>query len=1097
MKQVAPQTVVFISTCICCIVSTPQAQAQISPDGTLPTNVNKLGNVLEITGGAQAGSNLFHSFQEFSIPNGSSAFFNNSANLSNINNIINRVTGGSISNIDGLLRENYGANFILINPSGIIFGPNAQLSIGGSFLGSTANSLKFADGTEFNATNTQGTPRLTISVPTGLQFGQNPAPISVRGQGHNLSLTSPIFSPFTRGSTNGLKVQPGNTLALVGGDINLDGGTLTAEGGRIELGSAGEGVVNLDATGKIWTLGYGSTPAFRDIQMRQQALADTSGTGSGSIQLQGRNISLSDGSVVLIQTQGAESAGKININASESLNLIGTRGDGQLSTNIFTETIGGGKSGDINITTPSLTVSDGAAISAATYTAAPGGNINLNVSESVQVNGFSSVNPSRFSNITASAFGAGNAGNLAITTKRVTATGGGNIASVTAGTGSGGNVNVDAKESVELIGVTPFVLTPSQVTAGTGGQGKAGNVNINTLRLQVRNGARVDASTLASGSAGNVTINARDSVEVSGTVPGSVNPSLIISGGNIVDTTLQQLLRLPPVPSGNAGNVTIDTPKLQVTDGAQVTAGNSGSGMSGNIRINAGSIFLDTSGGISSNLGGGFINGNPVITSAFALGDVRGGDIRISTQQLIVRGGANVSTSTFNNATGGDVNIDAKDSVEVDGSAAFNPNNLSFITSGAFSSGNAGNINISTAKLNVLNGALIGAATFSTGSSGNVTVNATESVKVIGAEPIQGAGSKIGVSTLNAGRAGTVTIDTATLRVQDGGRIDSSTAASGSGGSITINASESVEVSGKGRIDPSLITAGANIESELARQLFRLPDVPSGSSGGLTINTPKLQIDNGALVTARNQGTGDGGDVRINARSIELNKGGITAATASGQGGNIHLLSDAVILRNDSWLSAATTGTGNGGNITISGFSPTDFVVLLSGSQITANAFQGRGGNISINSQGLFVCPDCQITASSQLGVNGIVEINSPDTEEKQETVNSRQEMLKPEEVVAQVCPSDRKAGQSQLITTGRGGLPPRPNEPLSSEALLSFEPESTANTNPSPTKTALTLPPPATGWYVNQKGALILTANSPNITPFASGLTSLFCHVK
>lgn len=301
MKQVAQQILFLSSTVICCIFASSISQAQISSDGTLPTNVNQINNVFEITGGTQAGGNLFHSFREFSVPIGSEAFFNNSGNI-NIVNIINRVTGGSVSNIDGLIKENYGANLILINSSGINFGPNAQLSIGGSFLGSTASSLKFADGTEFSATNIRNSPLLTISVPVGLQFGQNPAAINVQGQGHNLSVESQIFSPFTKGETTGLKVQPGQTLALVGGDITLDGGVLTAEGGRIELGSVGgNALVNLVANpGQVWTLGYQGVPSFKNIEMRSRAIVDTSGIGSGSIQLQGRNISLKDGSALAL-----------------------------------------------------------------------------------------------------------------------------------------------------------------------------------------------------------------------------------------------------------------------------------------------------------------------------------------------------------------------------------------------------------------------------------------------------------------------------------------------------------------------------------------------------------------------------------------------------------------------------------------------------------------------------------------------------------------------------------------------------------------------------------------------------------------------------
>lgn len=1097
MKQIAQQIFVISSTVICCIFASSISQAQISPDGTLPTNVNQINNVFEITGGTQAGSNLFHSFRQFSVPNGSEAFFNNIGNI-NIVNIINRVTGGSVSNIDGLIKENYGANLILINPSGINFGPNAQLSIGGSFLGSTASSLKFADGTEFSATDIQNSPLLTISVPVGLQFGQNPAAINVQGQGHNLSVESQIFSPFTRGETAGLEVQPGQTLVLVGGDIVLDGGVLTAEGGRLELGSVGgNSLVSLVANpGQAWSLGYQGVPSFKDIEMRSRAILDTSGTGSGSIQLQGRNITLQDGSAVLIQTQGTESAGNIDINASESLQLIGTTPDGQISTNIFAETIGGGKSGNINITTPRLVVRDGAVISAATYTSAPSGNVTVNAPEFVEVNGFSPVNPNRFSTISAATYSIGNAGKLTISTKRVTATDGGNIASITAGTGSGGNVVVNASELVELIGVAPLVFAPSQITAGTGGPGPAGNVTINTQRLVVKDGGRVDASTLASGPAGSITINAKDSVEVSGTVPGSVNPSLIISSANIVDPALQFLLRLPPIPSGASGSVTINTGRLSVTDGALVTASNQGSGISGRIKINAQSVFVD-GGGITSELGGTFTAGQVKLFSPFTIGGDMGGDIDISAQQLTVQGGAGISTASFTNAAGGNVNIDVSGLVQVDGFAPFSPSALSFIGSSTFSSGKSGNVNISTGQLKVLNGARIGAGTFGTGSSGDMTINATQSVEVIGKEPSQSVGSLIGVSTLNSGKGGNLTINTPKLIVQDGGRVDSSTVASGSAGSVTINASEFVEVDGVS----SLISAGANIESEITRQIFRLPPVPSGSSGDLIINTPKLKVTNNGEVTAKNEGTGNAGSVKINARSTFLDQGGkITAATASGEGGNIFLQTESLEMRHSSQISAEAGGSGNGGNITITGFSPADFVVLLEGSKITANAFQGNGGNISINTQALFVCPECQITASSQLGVDGEIEILTPDTSTNQEVLDLPQQITKPEEVVAQVCPAERKQGQSEFIITGRGGLPPRPSEPLSSEALLSFESSPSQATKISGAEIttkpnqAQQLPAVARGWYVNSKGAVILTAATPTPIPYGSGLSSSSC---
>lgn len=176
----------------------PLASAQISSDGTLPTQINLQGKVWEITGGGEAGNNLFHSFKDFSVPTGNEAYFNNAPNVINI---LNRVTGGNLSNIDGLLRANGSANLFLINPAGIIFGENARLDIGGSFFGSTADGLLFDDGTEFSAIDTKTLPLLTINAPIGLNLrGNNSATITNQG---NLNVTK--------------------DLTLAGGNLDLQG----------------------------------------------------------------------------------------------------------------------------------------------------------------------------------------------------------------------------------------------------------------------------------------------------------------------------------------------------------------------------------------------------------------------------------------------------------------------------------------------------------------------------------------------------------------------------------------------------------------------------------------------------------------------------------------------------------------------------------------------------------------------------------------------------------------------------------------------------------------------------------------------------------
>ncbi len=198
-----------------CLVSSAPTVAQIKPDTTLPQNsqVTQLGNVRFIQGGTTAGNNLFHSFSEFSVPTGSAALFNNA---STIQNIFTRVTGSSISNIDGLLKANGTANLFLLNPNGIIFGKNAQLNIGGSFVGTTANAMQFGSQGIFSA-SLPNSPALLTVEPSAFLFNQIAnQPITINSQG----------------SKNvGLAVPNGQSLLILGGNITLDGGRCHCSGG--------------------------------------------------------------------------------------------------------------------------------------------------------------------------------------------------------------------------------------------------------------------------------------------------------------------------------------------------------------------------------------------------------------------------------------------------------------------------------------------------------------------------------------------------------------------------------------------------------------------------------------------------------------------------------------------------------------------------------------------------------------------------------------------------------------------------------------------------------------------------------------------------
>ena len=200
----------------------------ITGDGTLGTTVTRNGTLYAITGGTRPanGPNLFHSFDRFSIGTGDTASFSGPTGIANI---LSRITGGQPSLIDGLLRsEIAGANLYLLNPSGVLFGPNASLDVSGSFHVSTADYLRFTDGATFSAHLGQASV-LTVAEPAAFGFlGNNSAPITIQG------------------ST--LQVPAGKALSVVGGDIEIVGSgpltapstptpTLGAPGGRLQLAS--------------------------------------------------------------------------------------------------------------------------------------------------------------------------------------------------------------------------------------------------------------------------------------------------------------------------------------------------------------------------------------------------------------------------------------------------------------------------------------------------------------------------------------------------------------------------------------------------------------------------------------------------------------------------------------------------------------------------------------------------------------------------------------------------------------------------------------------------------------------------------------------
>ena len=657
--QLCPSFGTIFSLLFLATINTGIAQAQVIPDGTLPSVVEKLGNMDKITGGERVGNNLFHSFEEFSIKEGMEAIFENALD---IENIFTRITGSEISLIEGLLKTSGGANLFLMNPNGIVFGENARLDVGGSFIATTGNSIEFADGNTFTVLGDNPNVSISVTLPVGVNFNGGNGSITVNGSGNQIISDSSLSSVKFSERPTGISVNGAQTLALVGNGLDFNGGVVTTKSGQIYLNSVESGSVGINQTESRITLVDNDVTKYQDINIRQQSLIDTGTEGEGVIFLTGKNITLNDSSFVLSQNQSNLSNSSINIKASESLSLASQ--ETVISSDIRSETFGTGKGANINIAADQLMIKS-ARIRTNSFSNAKGGDINIDISDSIELSS---------SGIIATTFAEGNGGNINLSASRIDLNSA-VISSSTFGKGNGGDLSLNAN----LIQIFGTSLTDRASIATTSfGEGNTGNLTLKTNELVIQDGASLSSSSFGNGNAGNLNITSSESIEVGGVSDNSFlsnNPqSTVRSAVQTVSPQGRKRLGLPEVPTGNAGSLTINTPLLNVFQEGVITVGNQGSGSGGTLTINADSLNLDQSGSITaaakSGLGGNIelntqnlnISSESQITSA-ANGNENGGNITINTQNLNAKKNTEITANAFE-GDGGNIAINA-DSVSL------------------------------------------------------------------------------------------------------------------------------------------------------------------------------------------------------------------------------------------------------------------------------------------------------------------------------------------------------------------------------------------------------------------------------------------------
>ncbi len=1082
-----------------------QSVLQIVPDTTLPVNSQVIPGctVCVIDGGTIRGSTLFHSFQFFSLGTGSAALFNNPAS---IQTVLARVTGGSTSFINGLLQTNGTASLFFLNPSGIVFGPNAQLNVGGSFVASTATSFQFPDGTEFSATNPQAPPLLAVNVPLGLQHGPIAPGSTITNQGiltagQDLTLVSDRLElQGTLQANRHLTLQAQDTLqirdtaqtpflAQAGGNLTLRGDRLVdilalnhpgfpfQSGGNLTV--IGDGPISTDAhftaggnfavrqvNGAIANFGSLQDPIFNvggDFDVGNYGGASLLVTAGGNIRFGQVIISAVDPAIAPTRAFILRAGGNITA-TGDVVGFVPFLINPPFDSRLIVDFQAGG-----NITTQSVFTTGGPIIMVAqggitTQTLStfanrvPPGAITLTSLGSTIDTSAGELNT--FARV-------GNGGAITFTALGNITTGSMDSGSLEAGT-------VGGAIALTSTGGAITALDTLRTDSFDGGAGPiqlnaAGNITTRDLfafTFGDQNGGSIQAYSGG-------TFSATDSLISNGTAGAGRAGDLFIQADTIdlVNTVVNTGTR----GTGVAGSLTLNSRVTNLSNGTALVAGTVGSGRGGNIRAVASEQLNLT--GVSL-----LPDAVPtqIVTNTTGLGAA--GDIFVEAGRVTMQGGALIATTAFGDRTGdgGDIVVNAAQ-VDLMGTSPDGTSPTRMATS-SFGTGRAGDLVVNAQRVSIQDGALLTTAVLGAGpdagSGGNLIVNATDSVLVQGfANTPQGrVPAALSADTFRgSGTAGNLTVNTPRLSVLSGGAVSVSSFGDGQGGTLTVNASDRVVVSG---------TDSSGFRSGLYAQAF-----DQGSAGNLVVNAGQLEIrDRGTITVASGSAatavvpvstlenilglslavgpaTGAAGNLSINARRATLTDSGqILASTDSGQGGNIAIaLREPLVMRRNSLISA-TAGTaqagGDGGNIAIA--APFLITAPFENNDIIANAFNGRGGNVTITAQGIYWftprsradlirllgttdpsqldprrLPTNDISAISQNNpaLDGLVTLNTPDVDPSRGLSTLPVNLVDPSQLITTGCrPKSGEAGK--FVATGRGGLPLSPENRLQREAL-------------------------------------------------------------
>jgi filamentous hemagglutinin family protein len=911
----------------------------------------------------------------------------------------------------------------------------------------------------------------------------------------------------------------GNIDIKTTGDINLTNNSSIVSDNISQTAQGNAGDINVTSNGNIKISGADVLSGNSTLSYISSDTYGQGNTGKISLDTQGKLALVNKGNISSVVHSNAVGNGQgISITARE----LDLANQSYISTNTFQKTpvSNKGNAGDINIKTlgdiqvsgydaSSSNTPAPSYISSDTFGYGDTGKVTIETQGKLSIFNFGSIT----SNITRSAVG--NSKGLKIKARELLVNRNSFIdtASALDSQGNAGDLTIETTGDILISGYDSSSTNPNKsdlafIRSNTGGQGDAGKITINTQgKLSVLNHAAISSAieTTAIGNSQGISINARE-LEIANDSAISTNTfqtARVDSKGNAGDIQIQTTGDIK-VSGFNPSGVNPDTSDL-----SQIASSTQGQGNTGKITIDTqGKLFVINNGNINS------------LVDKNAVGNSKG--ISITARELELANGSKIEATTFQTervdgkGNGGDINIKTTGDIQISGynSLSTNPTysqiatatfgrgdagkitidtqgNLTLVDRGAINGtigqtaiGNSKGIKINARELELANGSIIATATLQTtkvdgtGNAGDIEVKTTGDITIAGFNSLlnnsnASAGSSFNSSTLGQGNAGKITIDTqGKLSLSDESAIISTVraTANGNGGDISI-AARQIELKNK-----SIITTGTD-------QITQVNG--NGKSGDIILQAKDtISLKNISGISTTSSGTGQTGNVSITAAQLLLNESVLFSNATSVSGGNITVaISDKLLLRNDSFINTSSGSrekNGNGGNITIS--SPL-IIALPGNNDINADANGGNGGNVNITSQGLFGIKyrplgsdfTSDITASSQFGQSGTVNISTPGTDPGRDTTELPNATTDASNQISQTCSANNR--QNKLTVTGRGGLPPNANEPLTSDVV--WQDARAAGSQPavSSTPTPAKLAPPAVGWVFDGKGKVTLIA--------------------